>query len=91
MAFRIIEISHDAELHIKNGQLEITQGEGISLIPIEDIEQIMTIGPNIQLSTMDLSILSENKVALTTLDQRDILWRVCFTMPASLTEQKSIF
>ena len=26
MAFRIIEISHDAELHIKNGQLEITQG-----------------------------------------------------------------
>ena len=51
----------------------------------------MTIGPNIQLSTMDLSILSENKVALTTLDQRDILWRVCFTMPASLTEQKSIF
>ncbi len=91
MAFRIIEISHDAELHIKNGQLEITQGEGISLIPIEDIEQIMTIGPNIRLSTMDLSILSENKVALTTLDQRDILWRVCFTMPASLTEQKSIF
>ena len=70
MAFRIIEISHDAELHIKNGQLEITQGEGISLIPIEDIEQIMTIGPNIRLSTMDLSILSENKVSLTTLDQK---------------------
>ena len=70
MAFRVVEISHDSELHIKNGQLEITQEDGTVLIPIEDIEQIMTIGPNIRLSTMDLSILSQNKVALTTLDQK---------------------
>ena len=44
--------------------------EGTVLIPIEDISLIMAHGANIRLSTMDLSILSQNKVAVLTLDEK---------------------
>ena len=70
MGFRTLEISHAAELHIKEGQLEITTNDGVAVVPIEDLNQIMVHGANIRLSTMDLSILSQNKVALMTLDDR---------------------
>lgn len=70
MGFRTIEISRAAEIHIKEGQLEVTTEEGTIYVPIEDLNQIMVHGANIRLSTMDLSILSQNKVALMTLDER---------------------
>jgi len=70
MGFRTLEISNAAEIHIKEGQLEITTEEGVALIPIEDLSHIMVHGANIRLSTMDLSILSQNKVALMTLDEK---------------------
>jgi len=70
VGFRTVEISNPAEIHIKEGQLEIITEEGTALIPIEDISQIMVHGANIRLSTMDLSILSQNKVALMTLDEK---------------------
>lgn len=70
MGFRTLEVSHAAEIHIKEGQLEIATEEGTVYIPIEDLNQIMVHGANIRLSTMDLSILSQNKVALMTLDDR---------------------
>lgn len=70
MGFRTLEISHAAEIHIKEGQLEIATEDGTAYIPIEDLNQIMVHGANIRLSTMDLSILSQNKVALMTLDDR---------------------
>lgn len=70
MGFRTLEISHAAEIHIKEGQLEVTTEEGVALIPIEDLCQIMVRGSNIRLSTMDLSILSQNKVAVMTLDEK---------------------
>lgn len=70
MGFRTLEISHAAEIHIKEGQLEITTEEGVAVIPVEDLTQIMVHGANIRLSTMDLSILSKNKVSLMTLDEK---------------------
>ena len=70
MGFRTLEISQACELHIKNGQLVIESDSGIAYIPIEDLNHIMVHGANIRLSTMDLSILTQNKVALTTLDNR---------------------
>lgn len=70
MAFRTVEIKNPAEIHIRDGQLVIMQEAGIVTIPIEDICQITTIGSNIRLSTMDLSILSQSKVAITTLDEK---------------------
>lgn len=70
MGFRTLEISQAAEIHIREGQLEITTVEGSIYIPLEDLSQIMVHGANIRLSTMDLSILSQNKVAIMTLDEK---------------------
>lgn len=70
MGFRTLEIGHAAEIHVKEGQLEVATEEGTIYVPIEDLNQIMVHGANIRLSTMDLSILSQNKVALMTLDER---------------------
>ncbi len=71
MPFRTLEISNPSEIHIKNHQLVVCQQDKCLVqIPIEDLSQIMTMGPNIRLSTMDLSILSENHVSITTLDEK---------------------
>ena len=70
MGFRTLEISQAAEIHIKEGQLEVITKDGIVMIPIEDLKQIMVHGANIRLSTMDLSILSKNKVSVMTLDEK---------------------
>lgn len=71
MAFRTLEITEPTEVHIKNYQLELTQyGKEPVYIPIEDLATITAIGPNIRLSTMDLSILSQNHVSITTLDEK---------------------
>lgn len=70
MGFRTLEISREAEIHIREGQLEVTTKEGVITVPIEDLNQIMVHGANIRLSTMDLSILSQNKVSVMTLDDR---------------------
>ena len=65
MNFRTLEISQAAEIHIREGQLEISTEEGRIAIPIEDLSQIMMHGANIRISTMDLSILAQHKVAVT--------------------------
>lgn len=70
MGFRTLEISHEADIHIKEKQLEVTTKEGVVIIPLEDLNQILVHGANIRLSTMDLSILSQNKIALITLDYK---------------------
>lgn len=70
MGFRTLEISSACEIHIKEGQLEIASKNGVVLIPIEDLDQILVHGANIRLSTMDLSILSQNRISIVTLDDR---------------------
>ena len=65
MSFRTLEITNPTEIHIKNNQLELTQENRQIYIPIEDLSMITTIGSNIRLSTMDLSILANNHVSLT--------------------------
>ena len=70
MGFRTLEIGKAAELHIKEVQLEVTTEEGVVYIPVDDLCQLVVHGANIRLSTMDLSILSKNKVVLTTLDDK---------------------
>lgn len=70
MGFRTLEISHEAEIHIKDKQLEVTTAEGVVSIPLEDLNQILVHGANIRLSTMDLSILSQSKISLITLDHK---------------------
>ena len=70
MAFRTIEISNPAEIHIKDNQLQVEQETGVVYIPVEDIAHIFCIGSNIRLSTMALSRLSQNGIILTTLDNK---------------------
>ena len=70
MSFRTLEITNPTEIHIKNNQLELTRENRQIYIPIEDLNMITTIGSNIRLSTMDLSILAYNHVSLTTLDNK---------------------
>ena len=70
MSFRTLEITNPTEIHIKNNQLELTQENRQIYIPIEDLSMITTIGSNIRLSTMDLSILANNHVSLTTIDNK---------------------
>ncbi len=41
MGFRTLEISNVAEIHIKEGQMEITTEEGVAVIPIKDLNQII--------------------------------------------------
>ncbi|MCI6242444.1 MAG: CRISPR-associated endonuclease Cas1, partial [Agathobacter sp.] len=79
MGFRTLEISSACEIHIKEGQLEVTSENGVAVVPIEDLNQIMVHGANIRLSTMDLSILSQNKVSVMTLD--DMSLRTAIVLP----------
>lgn len=44
MGYRTLEISSAAEIHIKEGQLEVLTEEGAVFIPIEDLSQIMVHG-----------------------------------------------
>lgn len=70
MSFRTLEISKACEIHIKEGQLQVSSEDGLAIIPIEDLNQIVVHGSNIRLSTMDLSILTQNKVSIMTLDEK---------------------
>ena len=70
MSFRTLELTEPTELHIKNGQLKVTQEAGEVMIPIEDLSLITAIGPNIRLSPRDLSILTQNHVSVMTLDEK---------------------
>ncbi|MCR5662300.1 MAG: hypothetical protein K6G50_09265, partial [bacterium] len=60
MGFRTLEISRPADIHIKEGQMEIASAEGLATVPVEDLNLIMLHGANIRLSSMDLSILTMN-------------------------------
>ena len=67
--FRILEITQPSELHVTANQLTIEQviepkkKRKVS-IPLEDLELIICTGANIRLSTMALSVLSENKIGV---------------------------
>ena len=67
--FRILEITQPSELHVTTNQLTIEQviepkkKRKVS-IPLEDLELIICTGANIRLSTMALSVLSENKIGV---------------------------
>lgn len=90
MSHRTIEITNPAEICIQNGQLMIQQDAGTATIPIEDIAQITAIGPGIRLSTMDLSILSQNKVSIMTLDQKYLPTAIVLPFQGNARQSKLI-
>ena len=67
--FRILEITQPSELHVTANQLTVEQEPEPKKkrklsVPLEDLELIICTGANIRVSTMALSVLSENKVGL---------------------------
>ena len=70
MAFRTIEISKPAELHVEKHQLVVMQDEGTVRIPLDDILHITCIGPNIRISTLALSKLNGHGITVMTIDEK---------------------
>ena len=68
-SFCILEISNPSELHIQHHQIHILQEGKEIKVPLEDLLHIFCIGPDIRISTKALSILSQNKISLVTLDE----------------------
>ena len=62
MGFRTLEINNPAELHIRKGQLEVTQEKGTAFLAVEDLEGIVLAGPDIRISSNALAVLAEADV-----------------------------
>ena len=67
--FRILEITQPSEVHVTALQLTVEQEiepkkKRKITVPLEDLELIICTGANIRLSTMALSVLSENKIGV---------------------------
>ena len=64
MGYRTVEVNNPAELHIRKGQLEITQAEGSALIALEDLAGLILAGPDVRISSLALAALAEAEVAV---------------------------
>ena len=70
MGFRTLEISTSAEIHVRKSQLEITNQDGIIMIPLEDLTTIVCSGANIRMSTMAQAQIAEAGIYLMIIDFR---------------------
>lgn len=70
MGFRTLEISSSAEIHVRKGQLEITNQEGIIIIPLEDLTTIVCRGANIRMSTMAQAQIAGAGISLMIIDEK---------------------
>ncbi len=70
MAFRTLEICSPSEIHVKNGQLEITGEEAAISIPLEDLATIICSGAGIRMSTMAQVQIAEAGISLMMIDEK---------------------
>lgn len=70
MGFRTLEISSSAEIYVRKGQLEITNQEGIIIIPLEDLTTIVCRGANIRMSTMAQAQIAGAGISLMIIDEK---------------------
>ena len=70
MAFRTLEISNPAELHVSKGQLEIENENGIFKIPLDDLTTIICSGANIRISTMAQAHIAKAGISLMIIDEK---------------------
>lgn len=70
MAFRTLEITRPAELHVNRSQLQIDQEEGRITVPIEDLASVVCTGPGIRIPTLAQAILAKAGVSLMILDEK---------------------
>ena len=62
MAYRIVSIENPAEVHVREGQLVVTQDRGEATIPVREMLVLVVCGPNIRMSTMAQTMLTNEKV-----------------------------
>lgn len=70
MAFRTLEITKPAEIHIHEGQMRIEQEEGTAEIPLEDLATIVCRGANIRMSTMAMEKICKQGIVLMIQDEK---------------------
>ena len=70
MGFRTLEISSSAEIHVRKGQLEITNQDDVIMIPLEDLTTIVCSGANIRMSTMAQSQIAEAGISLMIINEK---------------------
>lgn len=70
MGFRTLEISNSAEIHVKKGQLEITEQGGTVMIPLEDLTTVICSGANIRMSTMAQSQMAAAGISLLVINEK---------------------
>lgn len=70
MPFRTLEINSAAEVHVRKGQLEITNQGGVILIPLEDLSTIICSGANIRMSTMAQAQIAEAGISMMVINEK---------------------
>lgn len=88
MAFRTLEISRPAEIHLRQGQIEITNEDGIFMIPVEDIHTIICSGPGIRMSTMAQAQIAEAGVSIMVINEK--YHPSCVVMPIESNVRQSL-
>ncbi len=88
MAFRTLEISSPAEVHVKKGQLEIMNEKGLFRIPLEDLATIICSGANIRMSTMAQAQITTAGISLMIIDEK--YHPACFVMPVQSNVRQSL-
>ena len=89
MSYSTLEITKPAEIHVKRGQLEITDQEGMVTIPLSDLATIVRSGRNIRMSTMAQSQIAKNGISLMIIDEK---YRpACILTPTEANVRQTLF
>jgi len=88
LAFRTLEICNPAEIHVKRGQLEITNENGLIRIPLEDLATIICSGANIRMSTMAQAQITTAGIFLMIIDEK--YHPACFVTPVQSNVRQSL-
>lgn len=89
MSYRTLEISKPAEIHVKKGQLEITNSEGMVSVPLCDLATIVCSGANIRMSTMAQAQIAENGISLMIINAK---YRpACILLPTESNARQTLF
>lgn len=88
MAFRTIEISGPAEIHINKGQMEVTKEDGTFLIALEDIETLICSGAGIRMSTMAMSQIATGGISMMVINEK--YHPSCISLPFESNVRQSL-
>lgn len=75
-------------MHVKKGQLEITNEDGVLLIPLEDLSTVICSGANIRMSTMAQSQMAEAGISLMVINEK--YQPSCIVMPVESNVRQTL-